>query len=353
MRKIILCIAILLSLTIVLPCSAAEVTEKEKNNTLKKAQEFALGDVMTANLSTQKDVDCFKIKVPFDGTLHLTFEPFDQSKAVYSYSWKLTVYGSDKKKELLSGSLPAQKTLQFEVKNVTEGMVYLKFEKVSGGNPLTNGYSKQSFNISAQIACKEHGAIGEWEITKNPTCKEEGEQVRRCSVCNWAVETEKLGKTSHSYTKWEVLEEATITKDGKQQRTCVYCGEVFTTDYTHPMAVVLAFGVVGAIIVLIVVIVIVKNRCDYSSSRSSYSGRSYSSGSYGSSNYSNGDSYGGYSSTYSSDTSTYDDPTHYGWAPDYNPSTNTYTNGEGVTQTLEKGYVVGEDGYVHLDVSDM
>ena len=46
-------------------------------------------------------------------------------------------------------------------------------------------------------------------------------------------------------------------------------------------------------------------------------------------------------------------PIDYGHVYDYNPATNTFTDADGVTQILEGGYTIGEDGItVHMDVSD-
>ena len=357
MKKLLLCIVLLLSLLLtVIPCSAAERTEAENNNTLDHAEEFTVGDIMIAQLSDEKDVDCFKFQVPYDGTILFTFDPVDQSGAVYSYSWMLTVYGPDMTTVLLSRSLPSDKPVRHEIENAEPGMHYLTLERIKGGNPLTNGYSDQRLSIGTQMGCKEHGSLKEWEIIINPTCQDVGEKVQRCSVCNGIVKTEPVDKADHSYTDWTILEEATITKDGKRERTCIYCGEVFAKTYTHPMAYVLAFGFVGFIILMIVVISTVSKKRSKSSSGSSYRSSSYSSGGSGSYNYNSGGSYGGGSyggGSVPDSNSSFDDPCILGHAYDYNPATNTYTNADGGTMTLEKGFVVADDGSIHIDVSDM
>lgn len=363
MKKLLSCMVLLLSLSLILvPCSAAERMESENNDTLDQAEACSLGDVISARLSDEEDVDCFKFEVPFEGTIRFAFEPAEPSNAMYSYSWVITVYGPDMTTVLLSRSLPGDKSVQHELENAQPGMHYMTLARIRGGNPLTNGYSDQSFSISAQMGCREHGALKDWEITKEPTCQDIGEKVQRCSVCNQIVKTETVNETDHTYTDWTILREATLNVDGKRERTCINCGEVSKETYAHPMAAPLAFGTVGGIILVIIIISAILKKRDKSSSSSTYRSSSYSSGggSYGGGSYGGGSygggSYGGGSyggGSYGGHSASYDDPTIYGYAGDYNSLTNSYTNADGVTQTLQDGFVVHDDGSIHMDVSDM
>lgn len=106
-------------------------------------------------------------------------------------------------------------------------------------------------------AVNEHTHIyGEWEITKNPTCSEQGIEKRfcdcgdvqqnpierlphtegewtfneegtekrlLCAVCNRTLQTESLTNHTHSFSEWTVEIEATCTKGGIMIRYC-RCG---------------------------------------------------------------------------------------------------------------------------------
>lgn len=64
----------------------------------------------------------------------------------------------------------------------------------------------------------------DWEITLEPTCRDEGEQKHTCSVCGY-TETEKLGKTAdHTFGEWKEIKKATDTEEGAKERFCSVCG---------------------------------------------------------------------------------------------------------------------------------
>ncbi len=64
------------------------------------------------------------------------------------------------------------------------------------------------------------------EITKEPTCTEEGEKVFTCSLCN-KTKTESVEKEAHTY-KEEVTKEPTFDEEGEKTFTCEICGDLYT-----------------------------------------------------------------------------------------------------------------------------
>ena len=69
---------------------------------------------------------------------------------------------------------------------------------------------------------------GDWEVTKTPTCTENGERKRTCTVCG-KVDTETMSRASHTYGEWEYVEgqEPTCTERGRQVKKCTVCGDVW------------------------------------------------------------------------------------------------------------------------------
>ena len=68
-------------------------------------------------------------------------------------------------------------------------------------------------------ACSHEHSYGEWIITKEATCTEDGIQERTCEK-NDDTQTETIPATGHSYGEWVVTKEAACTEDGIQERTC-------------------------------------------------------------------------------------------------------------------------------------
>ncbi len=69
---------------------------------------------------------------------------------------------------------------------------------------------------------------GAWEITKQPTCTEAGEQVKKCD-CGEIMETESIPATGHTEGEWQITKKATCLNSGTQQLVCAVCGEVMDT----------------------------------------------------------------------------------------------------------------------------
>ena len=65
---------------------------------------------------------------------------------------------------------------------------------------------------------------GEWSVTKEPTCSEEGEETRTCSRCN-AKETRSLDKVEHDWDDGKIIVEPTFSNTGLIEYTCRKCGE--------------------------------------------------------------------------------------------------------------------------------
>lgn len=79
-------------------------------------------------------------------------------------------------------------------------------------------------NTYAQEAGQEPHThtYGDWQIVTQPTCTENGLQVRQCTDCAH-TEEQALQPTGHSYGDWYVYREATATEEGEKRRDCNNC----------------------------------------------------------------------------------------------------------------------------------
>ncbi len=86
-----------------------------------------------------------------------------------------------------------------------------------------------SAETTEKAPCTEH-TFGEWQVTKEATCLEEGLETKLCTVCGFFEErsTEKLAE--HIYGKWTKDSDATFTEKGVEKMVCSSCGDTQTRD---------------------------------------------------------------------------------------------------------------------------
>ena len=67
-------------------------------------------------------------------------------------------------------------------------------------------------------------------VTKQATCKEDGNKKYTCTACN-AERNETIAKTtSHTFGAWSQVKAATCTEKGRESRSCSTCGKVETRN---------------------------------------------------------------------------------------------------------------------------
>ena len=77
--------------------------------------------------------------------------------------------------------------------------------------------------------CTEH-VFGEWTLTKDATCLEEGIETRLCSECGFSEEKSIEKLAEHSYGKWKTDVDATFTEKGIEKMVCASCGDAQTRE---------------------------------------------------------------------------------------------------------------------------
>ena len=74
-------------------------------------------------------------------------------------------------------------------------------------------------------ATGEH-VYGEWVVTAEPTCSEDGSKESACATCD-DKKTEAIPATGvHTFGEWVIIEEPTETSAGAREHTCTVCGAV-------------------------------------------------------------------------------------------------------------------------------
>ena len=113
------------------------------------------------------------------------------------------------------------------------------------GNVETNGHSWNAGEITKNTSCKEEGnkkytctvcseiknesiaktnnhSFGDWNNTKNPSCTEVGTKTRTCLICQ-KQETADIVATGHSMGDWTTTTEPKCTNSGTETRKCTKC----------------------------------------------------------------------------------------------------------------------------------
>ena len=99
------------------------------------------------------------------------------------------------------------------------------------GKTMKMGTFKETTIESLQIVSNDpnaHYHNYEKKVTKEATCKEEGEITYTCIAtngdCDKKTYTEVIPKLAHTYGEWEVVKEATTTDTGLKSHKCKVCG---------------------------------------------------------------------------------------------------------------------------------
>ncbi len=94
-----------------------------------------------------------------------------------------------------------------------------------------NHYESRMSNVVTFTITEHQHTYSDWQTVKEPTCTQEGEEQRDCTVCE-AAEVQSVPAHGHSYGVWDLIQEPTCTEPGQEKRTCAHC------DYfeTQPVA---------------------------------------------------------------------------------------------------------------------
>ncbi len=96
-------------------------------------------------------------------------------------------------------------------------------------NGVTRLFHNGVYTKSIYPAVSETHPLGDWVITKKPTCTEPGERQRSCKVEHCVVtETEELPALGHQWSGWMPVEGGS-----REYRICAVCNAVEYRDVSH------------------------------------------------------------------------------------------------------------------------
>ena len=74
-------------------------------------------------------------------------------------------------------------------------------------------------SVKKEVLPKADHTWNEGEVSKQPTCTEDGIKTFTCTVCG-DTKTEVITATGHAWSDWEVKTPATCETEGQETRTC-------------------------------------------------------------------------------------------------------------------------------------
>ena len=100
----------------------------------------------------------------------------------------------------------------------------------NGVNPAAGSFKEMTINSLTVKAADPNAHYHHYvsEVTKEATCREEGQITYTCTATNGTCDkktyTEVIPKKAHSYGNWVIEKEATETETGLKRHTCTVCG---------------------------------------------------------------------------------------------------------------------------------
>ena len=324
----VLCLMVLLCPVMIAGAEENVCHESDENNGLENADTLETGVMMVGRLTDRDDFDYFKLETTSTGDIQINFK--HEGDGIYAYYWYMNVLDSEQN-ILKHGTLSGRDPTDLTISTVKPGTYYIVISAISGGNPLTNGFTDAPYMLTVTTKCLSHPGLTDWVVTKEYSCSQDGERTRFCVECNTAVVVEPVQKLAHTYTEWSIIEEAGYFKFGEKQKVCTACGEVVKEEYMTDLTLATIIGG-AALLVILWIIRKVRRRKRSAGSYSSYSsGSSRSSGGSSGGSYS-GDSYSG--GSYSGDS--------------YSGDSYSESGSYGGSSSLDDYYTRPADGVVHI-----
>lgn len=103
-----------------------------------------------------------------------------------------------------------------------------EWETTRGPTCTENGESSRKCSLCAHTETRPirflwHDLSGAWRTTREPTCKEPGEAAIRCKRCEYE-EKQPIAMLRHSYSDWRTERYASCQSEGRRVRRCESCG---------------------------------------------------------------------------------------------------------------------------------
>lgn len=117
-------------------------------------------------------------------------------------------------------------TLKFKVLDnapAGDAAVNVSVRSAANWNEENVNFAVVNGKVTVTVPAHEH-TYGDWTVTKEATCTEDGEKVHTCTVADCGyTETVVITKLGHKFGDWTVVKEATCTEVGVKARACATC----------------------------------------------------------------------------------------------------------------------------------
>ena len=185
--------------------------ETEDNNSKNTANIIKVNKSVNGSLSMNGDVDWYTFNVSSNCEIAVTFnhEVIDSS----STYWKFYIYDNTGVTELLSyGRKGNTETATTDYISLSPGQYYIKVVK--------DYYSGKNYSLVVQ---EKHDCWGDFLVSKDATCTQDGMSEKRCNICNKLLESKTI-PADHKYADWIIDSEASCSEYGSKHHTCSVCG---------------------------------------------------------------------------------------------------------------------------------
>jgi len=186
-------------------------TATSKYDSFNNAKQIELNGLCKGQLGYGDSSDAYSFNAPHNGVVKI--EQFWVAASDTPSIMTGTIYDSSR-----------EKITSFQTKSNTDGAI--ESIDVNRGDYyfiVNDGSGGYYFRISFKANESEH-KYGNWVITKEASCTENGKREKVCSICN-EKKTETIEK-SHKWNKSYTVDlEPTCTEEGSESIHCSICGE--------------------------------------------------------------------------------------------------------------------------------
>ena len=142
-------------------------------------------------------------------------------KAAHSFGdWKVT----QEPTEEAEGSREKSCTVcEYTVPEVIEKLEHKHKFATDWTKDETHHWYASTCEHTTEVSGKAAHSFGDWKVTQEPTCTEEGSKVGVCEVCKKEV-TKKIDAKEHTFGEYVSNNDATTKADGTKTRECSVCG---------------------------------------------------------------------------------------------------------------------------------
>ncbi len=152
----------------------------------------------------------------------------DSEKGKLTYQWYESTKDDPDEAKAISGATAEAYTVSGNAHSGTTCYYFCKITNDLNGEKYTNMDSLAMVEVT--FAGQHIQEYGEWKVTTEATCTDNGTKTRTCKCGDKQHETISL--LGHTYGEWAVKTAATESTEGQEERSCIKCGSIETRVIT-------------------------------------------------------------------------------------------------------------------------